>query len=143
MIRLPKRKDRFTKAQRSLLMSRIRSKNTSIDLAMKKLLRKAGIPFKMYPKMLGNPDFLISEKAVVFCDSGFWHGRNWTKLKAKLRRGSRSRYWIPHILRNKRRDQAVTKELRKTGYTVLRFWDTDIAKNPGKCLRQIKETLEQ
>ena len=125
------------------MMSRIRSKNTRLDLAMKRLLEKEDLRFKMYPRIFGNPDFLVGRRVVVFCDSSFWHGRNWTKLKTKLGRGSRSRYWIPHILRNKRRDRAVTKELRKTGYLVLRFWDTDIAKNPDKCLRQIKETSEQ
>jgi len=136
-----RRKDKFSKAKRSLIMSRIRSKNTRLDLAMKKILRKARIRFKTYPKIYGSPDFLVGRKITVFCDSSFWHGRNWTKLRTKLRRGSRSQYWILHILTNKRRDQAVTKELRRTGYIVLRFWDTDIAKNPGKCLRQIRKAL--
>ena len=44
-------------------MSRIRSKNTLLDLAMKTVLRNAGIKFKMYPNITGNPDFLIGGKA--------------------------------------------------------------------------------
>ena len=51
--------DIFTPQKRSWVMSRIRSKNTSIDLAMRQLLSDAGTRFVMYPKMDGSPDFAI------------------------------------------------------------------------------------
>jgi len=142
LIHVPRRRDGFSKAQRSLLMSRIRSRNTSIDLAMKKLLRKAGIPSKMYPKMVGNPDFLIGEKVVVFCDSGFWHGRNWRKLKTQLGRGSNASYWVAHIARNRNRDRQVNATLQELGYRVLRFWDRQIFDKPEQCSTRIKTAVE-
>lgn len=135
---VPRRRDKFSRAKRSLIMSRIRSRNTRIELAMKKALRKAGVTLKMHPRMVGNPDFLVGENILVFCDSSFWHGRNWKKLKAQLARGSNSSYWITHIARNRKRDRQVNSVLRAQGYHVMRFWDYQIAKRPAKCTERIK-----
>jgi DNA mismatch endonuclease (patch repair protein) len=127
----------FSKTKRSEIMSRIRSKNTLLDLAMKTVLRNAGIKFKMYPNITGNPDFLIGKRLVVFCDSAFWHGRNWNKLRARLERGSNASYWVTHILENRRRDRWVNTELKRLGYVVLRFWDEEVYNRPGTCLKTI------
>jgi DNA mismatch endonuclease (patch repair protein) len=136
-----RRKDKFSKAKRSLIMSRIRSKNTRLDLAMRRILRKAGIRFKTYPKIYGNPDFLVSQKIVMFCDSGFWHGRHWKRLKAQLEKGSNAKYWVEHIARNRNRDRHVNAALRRRGFRVLRFWDDEIFKRQEACVRRIKAAI--
>lgn len=143
MIRLPRRRDPFSKAQRSLLMSKIRSKNTRLDLAMNAALRKEGIRHKMYPRILGTPDFLVDNRVAVFCDSSFWHGRNWEKLRKQLKNGSNSVYWISHISRNRARDRVVNAGLRRMGYKVLRFWDENVFKHPERCVMKIKESLRE
>jgi DNA mismatch endonuclease (patch repair protein) len=122
-------------------MSRIRSKNTNLDKTMRRLLRKARVPFQMYPKMEGNPDFLICKKIAIFCDSSFWHGCNWRKLKAQLEEGSNASYWVDHISRNKRRDRQVNALLDKLGYRVLRFWDSQILEHPFQCMSSIKKAV--
>jgi len=132
-----KRKDKFSIRKRSEIMSRIRSKNTRLDIAMKKILRGAGVSFRAYPRMFGNPDFLIDNRIVVFCDSSFWHGRNWKKLKAQLQKGSNASYWVRHIERNIKRDRVVTRTLRASGYKVVRIWDNDILRRPTTCLRKL------
>lgn len=56
-------------------MSRIRGTNTKIDLKMKELLSVHKYKFEMYPKMFGNPDFVLkNKKIIIFCDGDFWHG---------------------------------------------------------------------
>jgi DNA mismatch endonuclease (patch repair protein) len=122
-------------------MSRIRSKNTRLDKTMRVILRKARIPFKMYPKIFGKPDFLVGEKVVIFCDSSFWHGRNWNKLRPQLQKGSNASYWVKHIAGNIARDKTVTCVLKRSGYKVLRFWDTDVYARPQTCLRKLKLIL--
>jgi DNA mismatch endonuclease (patch repair protein) len=97
----------------------------------------------MYPKIAGNPDFLVGRKTVVFCDSSFWHGRNWPVLRERLRRGSNSGYWIRHIMKNRARDQKVTRELIGDGYTVVRLWDTQILKDTQYCMRVIRGLLNE
>jgi len=120
-------------------MSRIRGKKTGLDLAMRKLLRRAGIKFKMYPRIVGNPDFLVGQRIAVFCDSSFWHGRNWKRLKAQLERGSNASYWVAHIARNRSRDRRVNAALRRMGYEVLRFWDDEVFRRPADCMTKIKK----
>ena len=125
--------DIFTPQKRSWVMSRIRSKNTSIDLAMRRLLSDAGARFVMYPKMDGNPDFAIpSRKVAIFCDGDFWHGYNYRNGK-KPTRG----YWRNKIEGNMRRDRKVSQRLRYHGWSVLRFWEHDLKKRPEMCARKV------
>ena len=131
--------DVFTKAQRSKIMGRIKSKGTKPELAYRVLIGKTGLPFEDHPALFGQPDFLVGRKVIVFVDSGFWHGRNWAALKRKLGAGARAEYWIRHINKNRRRDRVVTRRLAERGYTVLRVWDSDIRKNPESCVARLIE----
>lgn len=133
--------DVFSKSKRSEVMSKIRSKNTKLDVAMKATLQRARIPHRSYPKIYGNPDFLIKKNVVLFCDSSFWHGKNWNKLKKKLENGNNPQYWVIHIQKNRKRDRFVTSYLSQKGYRVIRFWDKDIFKRPEWCVEQIKKCI--
>ena len=75
--------DIFTPEKRSWVMSRIRGTNTKIDLQMKRdFCKDLDFNTKMYPKMFGNPDFVLrEEKIVIFCDGDFWHGYNYNNKK--------------------------------------------------------------
>jgi len=130
--------DMFTKEKRSEIMAKIRSKGTKIELKMKAELDKNQIEYKYQPKIFGNPDFLIPPNIVIFCDSSFWHARNWNKLKKQLSK----KYWYGHIKKNRLRDRIVNAELRNRGYFVLRFWDTQIEKQMEKCIKQIEEIMQ-
>ena len=131
--------DVFTKEKRSWVMSRIRSKNTKIDLAMKKMLSDMGIKYKMYPKMYGNPDFVLPKKRIIiFCDGDFWHGYKYGERKKPSKK-----FWRDKIEGNMMRDRQVSRKLGRNGWPVLRFWEHDIEKNPEKCRRRIKRKIEE
>lgn len=136
------RRDIFSERKRSLVMSRIRSKFTSLDIKMEGVLKRAGLRFQMYPKEFGSPDFIVGNRVAVFCDSSFWHGRNWRKLRKRLLEGNRPEYWVEHIGRNRARDRLVTKKLVEKGLTVVRLWDTDIQKRPETCVNRLRRALE-
>lgn len=129
--------DVFTKEKRSQVMSKIKSKGSKIELKMKAALDAKGIEYVYQSKIFGKPDFLIKPNIALFCDSSFWHGRNWNKLVTQLKEG----YWQNHIKKNKERDIIVTQTLTKNGYFVLRFWDTEITKDIDGCIEKIKNTL--
>jgi DNA mismatch endonuclease (patch repair protein) len=128
--------DVFTKEKRSEIMSKIKPKGTKIELKMKTSLEKNGIDFEYQPKLYGRPDFLIPPNVVIFCDSSFWHGRHWNKLRKQL-----SGYWLAHIKKNRKRDIVVNKVLRREGYIILRFWDTQINADIEKCMSKVKQTI--
>ena len=62
----------------------------------------------------------------VFCDGDFWHGRDWETRRQKLSRGTNSEYWLAKVQRNIERDQQNTRQLQAMGWTVLRFWESQI-----------------
>jgi len=118
-------------------MSRIRSKNTKIDITMKKILLEMNYKYIMYPKMYGNPDFIIpSKKIVLFCDGDFWHGYKYYSKKKPVKK-----FWQEKIERNMDRDRKVSRKLRRDGWSVLRFWEHDIEKRPEFCKRKLLNTI--
>ena len=126
--------DIFTTEKRSWVMSRIRGTNTKIDLRMKEMLGDMRYKYEMYPKMFGNPDFILPRKRIViFCDGDFWHGYRYHQKKRLSKK-----FWRDKIERNMRRDVTVSRKFRREGWSVLRFWEHDIERNREKCMRKIK-----
>ncbi len=122
----------------SKTMSRIKGKDTGLEMKLRKACYEAGIPYRLYSKKVpGHPDLSSQKyKVAVFCDSEFWHGYlfNINEKKIKWNR----EYWIPKIKRNIERDLEVDMELKKKGYTVLRFWGRMIEKDLATCVKEIE-----
>lgn len=135
--------DNLTKEQRHKNMVNIKGKNTSIELCLRKALWNKGIRYrKNYKKLPGKPDIAITKyKIAVFCDSEFFHGKDWKVLKPRLEAGNNAEYWVPKISRNRERDEEVNKELLFLGWTVIRFWGKEIKKNTDECIKVIEETI--
>jgi len=128
--------DVFSPEKRSWVMSRIRSKYTSIDIMMREILSENGYRFIMYPKMYGNPDFANKKKRIaIFCDGDFWHGYNYGKKRLA------KKYWRDKIEGNMKRDKKIRRKLRYDGWSVLQFWEHDIKRNSGKCIDKIARAL--
>lgn len=130
--------DIFTPQKRSWVMSRIKGQNTKIDLKMKTILKEIGCNFKMYPKMYGNPDFVVGERIVVFCDGDFWHGYKYFEKKRL-----QNKFWRDKIETNMKRDKRISRKLRHDDYSVLRFWEHDINKKPELCRRKIDRKISE
>jgi len=128
---------------RSYTMSRIRNKDTSIEVSLRKALWKAGIRYrKNYAKLPGTPDIAITKhKIAIFCDGEFWHGKDWEKTKNKIQ--SNREYWIKKIERNIDRDIEVNRKVCGNGWTVVRFWGTEIRKNLSGCVEEIQDIIFQ
>ncbi len=135
--------DNLTKEQRHKNMSHIKSKDTSIELKLRKELWRRGYRYrKNYKKIPGKPDIAITKyKIAVFCDSEFFHGKDWEVLKPRLQKGVHAEYWVPKIQRNRERDDEVNKKLLFLGWTVIRFWGKDIMENVDECIRVIDEAV--
>ena len=120
-------------------MSRIRSKNTSIDLTMKNLLTSLNCNYKMYPKMFGNPDFILEEeKIAIFCDGDFWHGYKYFEKNKPP-----NQYWKNKIETNMNRDKKVSRKLRSKGWSVLRFWEHDLKNRKDICINKILKKIQE
>ena len=135
--------DRLTKEQRRKSMQNIKSHDTSIELKLRKTLWKKGFRYrKNYKELPGTPDIALTKyKIAIFCDSEFFHGRDWEVLKPRLESGNNSQYWVSKIARNRERDDEVNKKLLFEGWTVIRFWGKDIVKNAEECVKVIEEVI--
>ena len=129
--------------QRHDNMSHIRGKDTSIEIKLRKALWEKGYRYrKNYKKLPGSPDIAITKyKLAIFCDSEFFHGKDWDILKPRLSRGSNPDFWIKKIERNKQRDDENDKKLLFLGWTVIHFWGKDFLKRTDECVRVIEETI--
>ena len=131
--------DTLTPEQRHKAMKNIKSKDTSIELKLRHALWQAGYHYrKNYKKLPGSPDIVFTKyKVAVFCDSEFFHGKDWDKLQEKLKQSSNADYWINKILKNMERDRKADKALEDMGWKVIRFWGGDINRNLQDCVNQI------
>ena len=129
--------DRLTKEQRYKNMSANKGEGTKLEILFGKLLWNAGVRYRRNDKtVFGKPDFVIRKMRIaIFCDGEFWHGRNWEKRKNDHK--SNCEFWHSKIERNIERDKEVNEHLNTLGWKVFRFWETEITKEPDKCLNRI------
>ena len=136
--------DKLTPEQRKKCMKSIRSNDSKIEIRLRKALWHKGYRYrKNYKELPGKPDIAITKyKIAVFCDSEFFHGKDWDKsLHAQIMRGNNAKYWEKKILRNMERDATVEHELKGLGWKVLRFWGKEIDNNLDGCLRVLEEAI--
>lgn len=132
-----------TSEQTSKVMKKLRSKDTGIEVQLRKALWKKGYRYrKNYAALPGNPDIVLTKyKVVIFCDGEFFHGKDWEILRPRLENGKNKEYWISKISRNRKRDDDVNKQLLFRGWTVIRFWGDDIKKHTDECVKVIEEVI--
>ena len=133
---------RKTREQISFNMKQVKSKDSEIELILRKILWNKGLRYRKNPQdVYGKPDIVFKGKKIaVFCDGEFWHGFDWKNKRKELK--TNRKFWVSKIERNIKRDQEVNDTLVSTGWHVLRFWGRDIKKNPQKCAQIIERVIK-
>lgn len=118
--------DRITKEQRSKNMSHIKSKDTSIELKVRKYLYHHGLRYKKNDKTLpGTPDIVIPKyRTAIFVNGCFWHHHYNCRLSTLPK--TRQEYWLKKINRNVNNDLKHYKELEQLDYRVIIVWECEI-----------------
>jgi DNA (cytosine-5)-methyltransferase 1 len=129
-------------------MRKVRGSDTTPEMKFRKALWAEGLRYKPNSAQLpGKPDVVLAaHKTIIFIDGDFWHGGQWRKrklsaLEDQFERTKSRDYWLKKIRRNMRRDCAVTAELLSEGWTVIRFWESDIRKDLEGCVETTLRVL--
>lgn len=132
--------DIFSKTKRSDIMSKVRNKDSKIEIALRKTLWKEGYRYrKNSTKYFGKPDIVLSKyKTVIFVDSCFWHGCK----KHGSMPVTRKDFWKKKIARNKERDKEVNRHYKKEGWQIIRVWEHEISKKYSPLIEKIIPKLK-
>lgn len=124
-------------------MSRIKGRDTSIKIKLRKALYHNGIRYRKNDKRLpGHPDIVISKyRIAIFCDGDFFHGYDMSEIESHLK--TNTDYWKEKIVGNRNRDVEIDQKLVKQGYHVLHFWEHEINQDLNKVLNEIYLTIEE
>lgn len=134
--------DTLSKTQRSLCMSRIRSKNTQPELAVRKTLTKLGWRYRLHvSKLPGKPDVVIAKKKLlIFINGCFWHQHKGCKRKFIPK--TNINYWQKKLQRNVERQKENIKALKKLRWHVIIVWECQVNNEKyinGKFKRYLNE----
>ena len=133
--------DNLTPQQRSKIMSAIRSTNTKDEVRLAKALWHLGYRYRKNNKtVFGTPDITFKKwKIALFVDSEFFHGKDWKTQKDRVK--TNTEFWQKKIERNRQRDMEVNNTLKAQGWSVLRFWSSEIEKKLEECVAKIQREI--
>ena len=131
--------DIFTKEKRSHIMSQVRSKNTKVELLLRKYIFSKGLRgYRVNVNLPGKPDIVFPKyKVAIFVDGCFWH----KCPKCFKAPEANKEFWTKKINGNVERDKRVNQQLSEAGYIVIRFWEHQIMNDLNKCCSIIYRVL--
>lgn len=135
--------DVLTPEQRHKNMQNIRSRDSAIELMLRKALWNKGYRYrKNWKELPGTPDIVLTKyRIVIFCDSEYFHGKDWEELQQRIRRGNNPDFWEKKISGNMKHDLDINAELKGLGWKVIRFWGKDIKKDLDGCIRTVEDAI--
>lgn len=131
--------DNLTPEQRSETMRRVRSKDTTPELLVRRAVHSLGFRYALHGKSLvGHPDLVLKRlRTVIFVHGCFWHGHSCPG--AELPASNRS-YWETKQTRNRLRDTRSIRALRKMGWKVLVIWECQ-TRSLAKLQERMRKSL--
>lgn len=134
--------DMFSRAKRSWIMARIRSRDTKPELHVRSALHRHGYRFRLQATDLpGKPDIVLRRhRTAIFVHGCFWHGH--AHCKDGRRPKSNTKYWNGKIGRNIERDSRRSTEYRRLGWKRIVVWECEISQ-PDAAARRLTKLLKQ
>jgi DNA mismatch endonuclease (patch repair protein) len=133
--------DTFSKPDRSEIMRRVHSKDTTPEVIVRSLLHRLGYRFRLYRSDLpGKPDIVLPKyKTAIFVHGCFWHRHK--DCKRATTPATRQEYWLPKFKRTINRDRKYQHQLVKMGWKVIVIWECQ-TKNVGKLSKDLIKQIK-
>jgi DNA mismatch endonuclease (patch repair protein) len=112
-------------------MRRVKGKDTSPELKVRKALTRLGARYRLHRKDLpGSPDVVLpGRKLAIFVHGCFWHGHDCTR-GARVPKTNRE-YWTAKVARNLARDARAQQALAEAGWRVEVIWECELKDAAG------------
>nr|WP_234881765.1 very short patch repair endonuclease [Agrobacterium larrymoorei] len=122
-------------------MSRVRSKDTKIEIAVRKLAHRLGYRFRTnVAKLPGKPDVVFPRfNTALFVHGCFWHGHSCEKGRLPKTNAS---FWAEKIETTKIRDRRNARELEDLGWRVFELWECQL-KDEAQTIDFLKTILRR
>lgn len=135
--------DKLTPERRSWNMSKIKNKDTSIEISVRRWLFANGFRFrKNYKKLPGHPDVVLAKyKTVIFVHGCFWHRHNGCK-EATIPK-TRTDFWMEKFNKNVENDRKSIEELDNLGWNVVVLWQCQLEKDFSNTMNSVRKALLQ
>lgn len=132
--------DKLTPQRRSENMSAIRSKDTSPEITVRRLIHSMGYRYRLHvAKLPGKPDLVFTRlKKIIEVRGCFWHQHPGC-IDSHIPK-TRSEYWAPKLERNQRRDVENLNKLKELGWDVLTVWECQLD-NPRNLQARFRRFL--
>jgi len=135
--------DVFDRKMRSRIMASVRTSGTMPELLLLTLLHERRLRVRRQARELpGSPDLVFDRvKLAIFVDGDFWHGRQWFESRGAP--AQNRRFWIAKFEKNRNRDRLADARLRRSGWSVLRVWASDVRKRPAETVQLILSRIQR
>ena len=129
-----------TSAERSAIMARVKSKDTTPEMIVRRLAFRLGYRYRLHDNRLpGKPDLVFSgRRKVIFVHGCYWHGHDCRA--GRNRPASNLAYWNKKLTRNCERDKEHQRLLKKSGWSYLILWECEL-KAANELERRLQEFL--
>jgi DNA mismatch endonuclease (patch repair protein) len=133
--------DRLSPERRGWLMSRVKSKNTTTEMAVRRLVFGMGYRYRLHDKRLpGRPDLVFSgRRKIIFVNGCFWHGHESCRYAALPK--TRVDFWRAKVEKNQARDRENIALLEANGWKVLTVWQCEL-KNTERLANKLYDFIE-
>lgn len=132
--------DTLTQQQRSHCMSKVKNKDTTLEVSLRRALYRSGLRYrKNVQGLVGRPDIVFfGARVAVFVDGDFWHGYRFKEWSHKL-----TERWKEKIAATIVRDRRNRRRLRAMGWTVVQIWEHDIIFDVERCIVRVKRATQR
>jgi DNA mismatch endonuclease (patch repair protein) len=130
--------DTVDKSTRSRMMSAVRSKNTTLEVELRRRLFRLGYRYRLHEHGLpGKPDMVFPKyRAVVFVNGCFWHNHD---CRFGALPATRRQWWRKKLEGNRKRDATTMGALHDQGWRTLVVWECSIRQKTGRRVTALQD----
>jgi DNA mismatch endonuclease (patch repair protein) len=134
--------DTLTPDERSARMARVKGKNTSAEMTVRRLVHRMGYRYRLHcAKLPGRPDLVFAgRRKAIFVHGCFWHRHPDPDCKLARLPKTRQDFWIPKLEGNRARDLRKLGEFEALGWSALILWECEL-KNEAFLENEIRTFL--